>query len=121
MRRSGRRTYASIADHHQPIIAGFAAPGFAGTPQHLAHIGAALVARERLVALAHRIEALDRIRRPIGRPDPVLVIDIDRIGARLALRHREVRPGLLVWIVAADAAGVPEARPQHALGVRPDP
>src|SRR5262245_16098688 len=98
------RTCPSIANHHQPIIAGFTTPGFAGAPEHLPHIGAALVAREGLVALGDRIEALDRVRCPICRPHPVLVVDIDRIGARLALRHREVHPDLLLRIVTADAA-----------------
>src|SRR5262245_44548797 len=102
MERSGRCPYASIADHDQPGIAGLAAPGLSWTAQHRAHMGAALVGREGLVALGGRIETLDRVRCPIGGPDPVLVVDIDCIGARFALRHREVRPGLLVWIVAAD-------------------
>src|SRR5262245_11330657 len=108
-----------VPDHDQPIGAGFAAPGFAGPAQHLAHVGAALIAREGLVALAHRIETLDRVGGPVRRPHAVLVIDIDRVGTRLALRHREMRPDLLLRVVAADATGIPEARPQHALGVRP--
>src|SRR5262249_57750739 len=52
--------------------------------------------------------------------DPVLVVDIDRVGARPALRHRIVRPDLRRRVVAADAASVPEAHPEHPLGVRPD-
>src|SRR5262249_15419670 len=115
-----RRIIRSVAHHHQSLGARLAAPGLAVPAEHLAHIGTALVARERGVALGHRIEALDRVGGPVGRPHPVLVVDIDRVGARLALRHREVRPDLLLRVVAAEAAGVPEARPQHALGVRPD-
>src|SRR5207244_1400926 len=62
---------------------------------------------------------LDGVGLPVGRPDPVLVVDIDRVGAGLALRHRVMRPLLAVRVIAADAADVPEARPQLALGIRP--
>src|SRR5262249_41341339 len=88
--------------------------------QHLAHAGAALVAREGLEPLGPWIETLDRIRQPVGRPYPILVIHVDRIGTGSALRHRPDLPALRRRIVAADAAGVPEADPEHALGVRPD-
>src|SRR6476646_4772439 len=122
-RKLSRRTAKgcqSIADDDQPVGAGLAAPGLARTAEHLAHVRALLVAREGLVFFGRRVETLDRVGEPVGRPDPVLVVDIDRIGPGLALRHRVMRPGLLVRIVAADAAAVPEARPQHALGIRPD-
>src|SRR5262249_42799443 len=111
---------ALIAHDHQPVIARFAAPGLARTAQHLAHAGAALVAREGLEPLGHWIETLDRIRQPVGRPYPILVVHVDRIGTGGALRHRPDLPALRRRIVAADAAGVPEADPEHALGVRPD-
>src|SRR5215813_653527 len=111
---------ALIAHDHQPVIARFAAPGLARTAQHLAHAGAALVAREGLEPLGHRIETLDRIRQPVGRPYPILVVHVDRIGTGGALRDRPDLPALRRRIVAADAAGVPEADPEHALGVRPD-
>src|SRR5262249_30807765 len=109
-----------IAHDHQPVIARFPAPGLARTTQHLAHAGAAFVAREGLEPLGHWIETLDRIRQPVGRPYPILVIHVDRIGTGGALRHRPDLPALRRRIVAADAAGVPEADPEHALGVRPD-
>src|SRR5580704_17432070 len=77
-----------IPDDDESVIARFSAPQFTGTPQHLAHAGAALVARERLEGLLHGIEALNRIGEPVDGPDLVLVVDIDRIGARAALGHR---------------------------------
>src|SRR5215813_8172821 len=94
-----------IAHDHQPVIARFPAPGLAGTAQHLAHAGAALVAREGLEPLGPWIETLDRIRQPVGRPYPILVIHVDRIGTGGALRHRPDLPALRRRIVAADAAG----------------
>src|SRR6266478_4271229 len=106
---------ALIPHHHQAVVAGFAAPGLARTAQHLAHAGAALVAWEGFERLGYRIESLDRIGEPVGRPYPVLVIHIDRIGAGGALRHRPHFPALGRRIVAADPAGVPEAHPQHAF------
>src|SRR5258708_31726091 len=69
---------ALIAHHHQPVVAGFPTPGLARTAQHLAHAGAALVARAGRERLGYRIESLDRIGEPVGRPSPVLVIHIDR-------------------------------------------
>src|SRR4029077_9860413 len=103
-----------IANDHQPVIAGLAAPGLTRTAQHLAHAGAALVARERLERFGRGIEALDRIGEPIGRPHSVLVVHIDRMGTGVALRHRPDFPTLGRRIIAADAAGAPEAYPQHA-------
>src|SRR5262245_37658408 len=111
---------ASVPDHHQAIGARFAAPRLARPPQHLAHVGAALVAREGGVALGRGIETLDGIGDPVGRPHPILVIDIDRIGAGLALRHRVDRPAPRGRIVTADRPRVAEAHPHHALGRRPD-
>src|SRR5258708_8588644 len=109
-----------VPHHHQPVVAGFAAPGIARTAEHLAHAGAALVAWEGFERLGCRIKSLDRVGEPVGRPYAILVIHIDRIGAGGALRHRPDFPALGRGIVAADAAGVPEAHPQHAFGVRPD-
>src|SRR5262249_49403057 len=112
--------HSLIPHHHQPVVAGFSAPRLAGAAKHLAYARAALVAWEGLERLGCRIETLDRVGKPVGRPYPVLVIHIDRIGAGGALRHRPDFPALGRRIVAADAAGVPEAHPQHAFGVRPD-
>src|SRR5262249_26263371 len=36
----------SVPHHHQPVVAGLAAPGLAGPALHLADLGAALVAGE---------------------------------------------------------------------------
>src|SRR3977135_1441303 len=113
-------TAKSIPDHHQAVRPRLRAPGLARTAEHLAHIGAALVAREGGEALAHRIEALDRIGRPVGRPYAVLVVDIDRIGARGALGHGIDLPRLRDRVVAADRAAIPEAHPQQAFAVGPD-
>src|SRR5882757_739747 len=110
----------SIPHHHQPVVPGFAAPGFAGPAEHLANAGAALVARKCLVGFRLGVEALDGIGLPIGCPDLVLVVDIDRISAALALRHWVMRPGLLYRIVLANATCIPEARPQIAFRIRPD-
>ena len=38
-----------------------------------------------------RIEALDGVGRPVGCPYAVFVVDVDRIGAGLAVRQREHR------------------------------
>ena len=74
----------SIPDHDQAVGARLAAPRLARPPEHLAHIGVALVAREGLVGLGLGIEALNGIGDPVGGPDPILVVDVDRIGAGLA-------------------------------------
>src|SRR5260370_9110734 len=74
-----------IPHDHQPIVAGLAAPEFARPALHLAYLRAALVARKRRESLGRRIEALDRVGRPIGRPYAVLVVDIDRVGSVSAL------------------------------------
>src|SRR5258705_3197099 len=113
-------TAKSVPDHHQAVRPRLRAPGLARPAEHLAHIGAALVAREGGEALAHRIEALDRIGRPVGRPYAVLVVDIDRIGAGGALGHGIDLPRLRARIVASDRAAIPEAHPQQAFAVRPD-
>src|SRR5262245_51643745 len=78
--------HALITDHHQPVGAGLAAPGLARPPQHLAYVGTSLVAGEGGVGLGRRVETLDGVGRPVGGPDPVLVVDVNRIGARFALR-----------------------------------
>src|SRR5579859_16465 len=111
---------AAVAHDHQPIAARLAAPHLARTAIELADAGAALVARIGLEFLGGRIEALEGIVGPVGRPHDVLVVDIDRVGAGGALRHRIDLPGFARGVVAADAARGPEAHPQHALGVRPD-
>src|SRR5215472_17155328 len=110
----------SIADHHQPVGAGFAAPRFARPAQHLADIRVFLVAGKGGVGLGLGIETLHGVGGPIRRPHPILVVDIDRVGAGLALRHRISRPSLGLRVIAADRAGVPEAHPKHAFGIRPD-
>src|SRR4030081_1895698 len=110
----------SIADHAQPVGAGLTAPGLAGATEHLAHIGASFVAGEGRVFLGLRIEALDGVRRPVRRPDSILVVDIDRVGAGLALRHRIGGPYLRRRIVATAPAAMPKAHPKEAFGIRPD-
>src|SRR5262245_22008831 len=50
-RAPGRRALALIAHHHETIVAGFGAPRLARPAQHLAHRGAALVAREAVELL----------------------------------------------------------------------
>src|SRR6516164_9108186 len=110
----------SIADHHQPVGARFSAPGFARPTQHLPDVRVFLVAGKRGEGLGLGIETLHGVGGPIRRPYPILVVDIDRVRAPLALRHRIDGPGLRGGIVAADRAGVPEAHPKHALGIRPD-
>src|SRR4029453_13712854 len=70
-------------DHDETVIAGFAAPGFAGTAVELAHIRARFVAGECVELFRHGIEAQNRVRPEIGDPDLVLVVDIDGIGARI--------------------------------------
>src|SRR6202045_4688555 len=108
-------TAKSIPDHHQTVRPRLRAPYLARPAEHLAHIGAALVAREGGKTLAHRIEALDRIGGPGGRPYAVLVVDIDRIGAGGALGHGIDLPRHRGRVVAADRAAVPEAHPQQAF------
>ena len=53
--RSARR------HHHQPRVARFRAPGFAGAAEHLAHVGARAVRRKALELLRDRIEPDDRV------------------------------------------------------------
>src|SRR5262249_11863111 len=65
-------------------------------------------------------ETLHGVGRPIRRPLPLLVVDIDRVGSPLALRQRIGRPSLGRRVVAADCSRLPEAHPQHAFGIRPD-
>src|SRR5712691_8879686 len=77
---------SSIPHHHQPIRSGFPAPRLARPSQHLAHVRALLVAWERRVGFSLGIEALDGVGGPIGGPDAILVVDVDRIGPPLALR-----------------------------------
>src|SRR6185436_19484488 len=93
---------------------------FAGPAEHLAHLRAALAAGERFERLGGGIEADDGVGQEIGEPDFVLFVDIDGITAAARVAGQEPRlPGLCRGIVAADLAGVPEAHPEHALGVRP--
>src|SRR6476659_5724425 len=80
-RKISRRRYR--LDHDEAVIAGFAAPGFAGSAVELAHIGARFVARECVELFRQGIEAQDRVGAEIGEPDLVLVVDIDGIGARI--------------------------------------
>src|SRR6202040_209276 len=54
--RSGRR---GRLDHDQPVIAGFAAPDFAGPAIQLSDIGVWFVAGEGSELFGHRIEADD--------------------------------------------------------------
>src|SRR5262249_36792706 len=116
--RAGR--IPSIAAHHQPVGAGFPAPRFARSAQHLAHIRVFLVAGKGGVGPGLGIETLHGVGRPISRPHPIPVVDIDRIGAPFALRHRISRPSLGRRVIAPDRSPVPEAHPQHAFGIRPD-
>src|SRR5262249_60790496 len=95
---------ASIPDHHQAIGPRLAAPGLAVAAEQLTHIGAAPIARECGEAFGDRIEALDRVAEPIGRPDPVLVVDIDRVSTGGVLRHRVDPPPLPRPVGAADSA-----------------
>src|SRR5262245_22392922 len=81
-----------VAHHYQALGAGFAAPGLAGPSRHLADVGWPLVAGEGGIAFRGRVEALDRVRRPVSRPHPILIVHEDGVRAGLALRHREVRP-----------------------------
>src|SRR5215471_524521 len=110
----------SIPDYDQPSRARFAAPGLTRTAEHLPHARSPLVAWKRLETLRHRIETLDRVRGPVGRPHAILVVDINGVGAGGVLRHHIDLPTLCRGIVATDAAAVPQAHPQHALGIRPD-
>src|ERR1700674_1167462 len=55
-----------IPHHHQPIRSALPAPRLTRAPQHLAHVRRSLVARERLIPLRDRIEALDGIGHPVG-------------------------------------------------------
>ena len=70
------------------------APDFARPAEHLAHRGAALVAREALEFFGRRIEAHDGVGEPVGDPDLVLVVDIDRVaaGCRCSAAPRPSRP-----------------------------
>ena len=79
-----------------------------------------LLLAEALEFLGHRVEAQDGVGEQIAEPDLVLVVDIDRVAAGFAPRQAPHFPGLGDRIEAADFAGVPEAHPQQALGVRPD-
>src|SRR5437763_1376602 len=78
--------YALIPHHHQPVRPGLRAPGFARPAEHLAHRRAALVRRKALEYLARGIEAQDGVRDEIGHPDLVLIVDVDRVAAALAVR-----------------------------------
>jgi len=62
---------------HQPVVAGFGAPGLARPAEHLAHLRAPLAAWERFERLAGRVEANNGIVEDIGEPDFVLLVDID--------------------------------------------
>src|SRR5882672_4188463 len=80
-------------DHDETVISGFTAPGFAGPAVELAHIRARFVARERVELFGHGIEAHDRIGAEIGKPDLVLVVDINGVGAGIAARQLPGFPG----------------------------
>ena len=67
------------------------------------------------------IEAHDRVGAEIGEPDLVLVVDIDRIGARIVARQLPGLPGAVGGIVHRHVAAVPFADPDPALGIRPHP
>src|SRR5258708_20008533 len=83
-----------VPHHHQPVVAGFAAPGLARTAQHLAHAGAALVAWEGFERLGCRIKSLDRVGEPVGPPYAILVIHIALIDPAAPLPHRPHLPAL---------------------------
>src|SRR3954447_9324316 len=102
-------------DHDQPVVAGLAAPDFAGLAVQLSDIGVRLVAGEDIEALVERIETHDRVGRKIGKPDLVPVIDIDRIGLWAVSRQLPGFPRAVSRIVRRDVAAVPFTDPDSAF------
>src|SRR5436853_7390402 len=74
-----------VPHHHQPVRPRLRAPSFAGPAEHLAHRGAALVRREALEFFCRGIEAQNCVGNKIRDPDLVLLVDINRVAAALAL------------------------------------
>ena len=98
------------------------APRFSASPEHLSNVGSGLGRREAFERFVDRIEFDDRVGDPFGEPDLVLVVDMDRIAAGAGIAGKKPRlPGLGLRIIAADLAGLPEADPEQALGIRPHP
>src|SRR5262245_26892635 len=106
--------------HDEPINAGLRTPHLAWPAEQLTDRCATLVARETVEGFARRIESHDGIGHEIGDPDLVVVVDIDRVTAALALRQAPDFPRLVHRIVATDFSRIPEAHPQQPLGIRPD-
>src|SRR6185295_8554951 len=90
-----RRPRGSILDEHQPVVAGFCAPGFAGPAQHLADLRAALAARERLEFLRGRVEADNGIGQEVGQPNLVLLVDIDGVASAARIARQQPRLPIL--------------------------
>src|SRR3954468_13470289 len=110
-----------VADHHQPVGAGFRAPDFAATAEQLTDAGVPMRAREAFEFSRIGIEAYDRVSGEIAQPDLVVIVDIHRVATGVAVGQRPDFPILGIRVVTADLAGGPEARPDHPFGIRPDP
>src|SRR5262245_41304538 len=110
----------SVPHDDQPVDTGFSAPHFPRAAEQLPHRCATLVARKTFERFGGGIKSVDGIGDEISNPHLVIVVDINRIAAALALRQAPDLPGLVHWIISTDLATIPETHPQEPLGIRPD-
>src|SRR6185503_16299740 len=91
-----------ILDHDKPVDAGLRTPNLARPAKQLSDRSTALVAREALESFGRRIEPDNGVGDEVCDPNLVVVVDIDRVAAALALRQAPDFPCLVDRIVTAD-------------------
>src|SRR4029453_17732157 len=112
------RVLSAIRNQDQSISAGLSTPGFAGAAQHLPHLRIRPIAREALEFLCLRVEAQNRILRPLGQPYLVAFVYIHSVHLRCIRRFPRL-PLLSGRVVTADLARHPFLYPAPSLAVGP--
>src|SRR2546427_10644437 len=108
-------------DNNQLVGAGFGAPDFAVTAQELTHVRTGTRQREDLKGFLHWIETHERVRAEVAEPHLVLIVHVDRIGARILPRQLPFLPRVGNRIVPSHLSHVPFASPDVPLPIRPHP
>src|SRR5438093_4816382 len=106
-------------DEDERVAAGLRAPELARTPEELPHVGARREL-ERREALRFRLEAHDGLRRELGEPHDVTLVDVQRIRRRMLTGEGPLAPLIDPGVVDADPPSEPLGEPEPAAGVGPD-
>ena len=91
------------------------------TTQELTHIRTGTRQRKDVKRFLHGIETHQRIRAEVAEPHPVLIVHIERIGARVLARQLPFLPRIGGGVIAAHLPSVPFADPDVPLRIRPHP